>query len=100
MQQLRDRVGEHEQRLSHAEDAIPPLQELSNQDSRLIAQLQQKQDDLKNSMRRNNLRFIGLPEGVEGANPATFLEELFITAYGREAFYVICGGSRSPDARQ
>lgn len=48
--------------------------------------LQQKQDDLEICMRGNNLRFIGLPEGTEGNNPATFLEELLITSYGHEAF--------------
>lgn len=85
MQQLRDRVGESEQRLGRVGDSIPPLQESSDQANRLIAQLQQKQDDLENHM-RNNLRFIGLPESAEGNNPATFLEELLITTYGREAF--------------
>lgn len=69
MQQLRDRV-----------------QESSDQANRLITQLQQKQDDLKNRMRGNNLRFIGLPEGTEGNNLATFLEDLLITTYEREAF--------------
>lgn len=54
-----------------------------DQTSRHIAQLQQKQDDLENCMRRNNLCFIGLPEGD---NPAAFLEELLITTYGRAAF--------------
>lgn len=39
MQQLRDRVGESEQRLGRVEDTIPPLQESSNQANRLIAQL-------------------------------------------------------------
>lgn len=86
MQQLRDRVWKSEHRLGHKEDAFPPLQESSDQASRLIAQLQQKQDDLENCMRRNNLRFIGLPEGTEGNNPATFPEDLLITTYRQEAF--------------
>lgn len=37
-------------------------------------------------MWRNNLRFIGLLEGTEGNNPATFLKELLITSDGRGAF--------------
>lgn len=55
-----------------------PLQESSDQASHLITQLQQKQDDLENHMRRNNLRFIGLAEDMEGNNPATFLEDLLV----------------------
>lgn len=52
----------------------------------LIAQLQQKQDDLENRMRQNNLCFVGLLEKEEGNNLAIFLEELLINTYGREAF--------------
>lgn len=63
----------------------PPLQESSDQASRLIAQLKKKQDNLENRMRRNNLLFIGLPEGTEDNSPATYLEELLIATYGREA---------------
>lgn len=56
------------------------------QAAREIQQLLLKQDDLENRARRNNLRFIGLPEGAEGASPATFLEELLVTTYGRAEF--------------
>lgn len=76
--------GKH--RLGLVEDTLPPLQESSDQANRLIAQLQQKQDDLENRMRRNNLRYVGLPEGTEGNNPASFLKDLLITTYGRKAF--------------
>lgn len=51
-----------------------------------INQLLAKQDNMENRLRRCNLRFIGLPEGTEGKDPTTFLEQLLITRYGREAF--------------
>lgn len=51
-----------------------------------VDQILQKQDDLENRLRRCNLRFIGLPEGVEGGDPTTFLETLLCDTYGREAF--------------
>lgn len=35
-----------------------------------------KLEDLENRSRRNNVRFIGIPEGKEGADTAKFLEEL------------------------
>lgn len=68
------------------EDALRPLQDSSDQVHHHLAQLQQKKDDLKNRLGCNNLRFIGLPKGAEEANPATFLKDLLITTYGREAY--------------
>lgn len=85
-QKLRDRVTTGETRLGLVEDVIPPLQTSSNRMQRQIDQLFSKQDEMKNRLRRCNLRFIGLPEGAEGKDPSTFLEQLLITAYGREAF--------------
>lgn len=67
-------------RVSHVED---PLQDSSAQKHHLLSQLQQKQDDLDNRMRRNNLHFI---VRAEGANLALFLKDLLINAYGRETF--------------
>lgn len=51
-----------------------------------VNQLLQKQDEMENRLRRCNLRFIGLPEGEEGAEPPPFLEQLLCTTYGKEAF--------------
>lgn len=42
---------------------------------------------MENRLRRCNLRFIGLPEGVEGAEHPTFLEKLLCDTYGKEAFF-------------
>lgn len=67
-----------------------------------IQQLAQKHDNLENRARRSNLRFIGLPEGAEGPDPATFLEKLLINTYGREALsttFVVERANRMP-ARQ
>lgn len=40
---------------------------------------------MENRMRRCNIWLIGLPEGAEGKDPSTYLEQLFINTYGREA---------------
>lgn len=37
-------------------------------------ELNERADDLENRGRRKNIRIIGLPEGVEGTNPAAFLK--------------------------
>lgn len=85
-QKLRDRVKEAETRLSTVEDAIPPLLTSSDRVQRQIHQLLTKQDDRENRLRRCNIRLIGLPEGTEGKDTTTFLEQLLINTYGREAF--------------
>lgn len=43
-------------------------------------------DDLENSSRRNNIRKTGLPEKVEGMQPATFIEVFLKELFGSEAF--------------
>lgn len=86
LHKLRDRVKTAENRISNVEDAIPPLQEGTERIQRQIQQLFSKHDEMENRLRRCNLRLIGLPEGAEGKDPTTFLEQLLITHYGREAF--------------
>lgn len=41
-----------------------------------VALLWEKLEDMENRSRRNNVRFIGFPEGKEGGDVAKFLEEL------------------------
>lgn len=83
MTKLRERVTEAETRIGQAVDTLYPLQHSYEDLQRQLQQLAQKHDDLENRSRRSNLRFIGLPEG---ADPATFLEQLLINAYGRDTF--------------
>lgn len=40
-----------------------------------ILTLKDKVDDLENRSRRNNLRLVGFPEGVEGRDAVSFVEE-------------------------
>lgn len=86
MQKLRDRVGEAEHRISEVEDSLPPLQSSSDRLQQQVHLILQKQDDMENRLRRCNLRFIGLPEGSEGADPSSYLEQLLTQTYGRESF--------------
>lgn len=85
-QKLRDRVKDTEDRISTVEDSLHPLQISSDNMQLQVNQLLQKQDDMENRLRRSNLRSIGLPEGVEGTDPSSFLEQLLCTTYGKEAF--------------
>lgn len=102
MTKLRERVTEAETRIGRAEDIIHPLQHSCEDLQRQIQQLAQKHDDLENRSRRSNLRFIGLPEGAEGTDPATFLEKLLINTYGRDTFsttFVVERAHRMPARR-
>lgn len=85
-QKLKGRVTEAENRLGTVEDSLPPLQNTTSELQHQVNQLLQKQDDIENRLRRCNLRFVGLPEGVEGKDPPAFLENLLCDTYGKESF--------------
>lgn len=68
-QKLKGRVTEAETRLSNMEDSLPLLQNSMGDLQFQVSQLLQKQDDIENRLRHCNLRFVGLPEGVEGKDP-------------------------------
>lgn len=53
---------------------------------RQITQLIAKQDEMEKWLRRCNIHLTYLPEGAEGKHPTTFLEQLLINTYGRDAF--------------
>lgn len=73
LQKLRDGVTETENRISHVEDDMHPLQVTTEQLQHQFHTVLVKQDDMKNRLRRCNLRFVGLPEGSEGTDPLRFL---------------------------
>lgn len=83
---LRERVSETERRIGQVEDDISPLQVTTERLQYQLNVALSKQDDMENRLRRCNLRFVGLPEKAEGSDPPTFLENLLINNYGREAF--------------
>lgn len=92
---LKDRVTEAETRISNAEDALHPMRHTTEEIQRQLQQLHAHQDDMENRLRRCNLRFIGLPEKEEGADPTTYLESLLLKTYGREAFSVMFAVERA-----
>lgn len=49
-----------------------------------IKQLKDKIDELENQSRRQNLRLVGFPEGVEGRNPVDFMKEWLPKILGKE----------------
>lgn len=94
-QRTRERVTEVENRVSTLEDQAVPLSQRVDEAERTINRLHQHLDDQENRLRRCNLRFIGLPEGAEGTSPEAFLENLLISAYGKDQFSVMFAVERA-----
>lgn len=66
----KDRVTETETHISTAEDILHPLHHATEDLQRQIHQPNSHQEDMENRIRRCNLRFIGLPEHMEGKDSA------------------------------
>lgn len=79
MDKMRSRITFAEQRISHMEDTV----ESHNTDLRMlhtkIRALEYKAEDAGNRNRRNNLRIVGMTEGVEGNHPTEFVEKFLRT---------------------
>ena len=73
---IRSRVTEAERRLGEAEDMIVDHDSSIRALQSKVRALEYRAEDAENRSRRNNLRIVGLPEGVEGRAPAHFAEEL------------------------
>lgn len=86
MQKLRERTTEVEQRVSRLEDTARPLPSDLARVQKQLAEMTDKADDIENRLRRNNVRLVGLPEGVEGRAPEKFMEDWLKSTFGPEPF--------------
>uniref|UniRef100_H3AEK4 L1 transposable element RRM domain-containing protein n=1 Tax=Latimeria chalumnae TaxID=7897 RepID=H3AEK4_LATCH len=75
---LNHRVATAEQRVSNMEDAQQDLNHEVMELRKHIADLRSKVDDQENRARRNNVRIVGFPEGVEHGRPIKFLQETLL----------------------
>lgn len=80
---LQQKVDTHDSTIKELEcaasDQSDRLSELENLVQTLNAQVTQlnaKCEDLEGRSRRNNIRLVGVPEGVEGSNPTEFISGL------------------------
>uniref|UniRef100_H2ZSZ4 L1 transposable element RRM domain-containing protein n=1 Tax=Latimeria chalumnae TaxID=7897 RepID=H2ZSZ4_LATCH len=72
---LNHHVATAKQRVSNIEDAQQDLNREVMELRKHIADLCSKVDDQENRARRNNVRIVGFPEGVEHGRPIKFLQE-------------------------
>lgn len=71
---LRSRVAETKHRVSKNEDTVVEHRAALRTLQTKVKALEYRAEDAENRNRCNNLRIVGLPEGVEGNNPTGFVE--------------------------
>lgn len=76
LDKIRTRVAETERRVGDVEDTVTDHAASIRALQTKVRALEYRAEDAENRSRRNNLRIVGLPEGVEGRSPALFIEEL------------------------
>lgn len=79
LESLEDNAETLHERLAKMEDCCERLQADS-------AQLKAKLTELEGRNRRNNVRLIGLREGIEGPQPSKFFSQLFQDVFGQDTF--------------
>lgn len=66
VQNLHDRAGGMEKRISPLEDTVHSMSVNMRDNTGEMAALRAKIDNLENRLHRNNLRFVGFPDRTEG----------------------------------
>lgn len=77
LREITDRVEATEQRVADVEESHAEAAEMLTYTLELQKSIQTQLTDLEARSRRNNIRIHGIPEGAEGDNMKTFLEEFF-----------------------
>ncbi|KAJ1150663.1 hypothetical protein NDU88_003453, partial [Pleurodeles waltl] len=76
---LSTRVSQVEQRVSDLEDTNSQIESATSQVQFELEDLQNKLDEMENRSRRSNLRFVGVPEGLEAGLSVTKVASDLIT---------------------
>lgn len=79
MDKYRDRLSEVERRTSDTEDMVRDQGASLHMLQVPVKAMEARAEDQENRNCRNNLRVVGLPEGVEGRDPAAYTEQLLRT---------------------
>ena len=75
-----------ENTLSTQSDEIAELTTRLDHLEKANAALTSKAEDLENRSRRQNIRIVGLPEGLEGGSPSEFISKLLRSVVGNDVF--------------
>ena len=77
-------VREVESALNRQDSSITSIEDVMSELKREIGKLKDRNDDLENRSRRQNLRIIGIPEGAENGKPTAFMASFFTEVLGEE----------------
>lgn len=70
--------------LSDTMDRVAALEQSHEVMTKEHKKMHEKCMDLENRSRRQNLRFVGVPEGVEAGNPIRFIKDLLLELFGAD----------------
>ncbi|KAJ1136781.1 hypothetical protein NDU88_003195 [Pleurodeles waltl] len=79
--EIEAKLGLMEERIVAVEEEVDTLKEQSAARNEQLTDVMWKMEDFKNRQRRNNLRFLGIPEGLEGSNIRTYMVNLLRGAF-------------------
>lgn len=102
MDKYRDRLTEAERRVGDNEDVIRDHSASIRTLQVKMKTLESRAEDQENRNRRNNLRLVGLPEGVEGRDPEAYTEHLLRTLLPQAPFsthFAVERAHRMPSVR-
>ncbi|KAJ1163059.1 hypothetical protein NDU88_003522 [Pleurodeles waltl] len=75
------RIEVAETQISRSEDDVGSQKAIRDTMEKQLEDAQWKLTDLEDRLRHNNLRVLGIPEGVEGSDPRGFVVALFMEAF-------------------
>ncbi|KAJ1082119.1 hypothetical protein NDU88_002289 [Pleurodeles waltl] len=79
--EIEAQLGSMEERIVAVEEEVDTLKEQSPVRNEQLTDVMWKIEDFENRQRRNNLRFLGIPEGLEGSNIRTYMVNLLRGAF-------------------
>lgn len=86
VKEFSNRLTTAEQRISDTEDQVSGLQRTVDILQQQVKSFGEKLEDQENRSRRNNVRIVGLPEGVEGSDAVGFIEKWLPEVLGPDKF--------------
>ncbi|KAJ1179777.1 hypothetical protein NDU88_005011 [Pleurodeles waltl] len=79
--EIGERIAMIESRASVLEGEVGTMAQQSALNKTQLTDIQWKIEDFENRQRRNNLRILGIQEGMEGKDPRAFIVKIFRAAF-------------------
>ena len=86
LRNVADRVTDTDTKISELEDTVSTLRKEASTAHALVKEVAWRVEDAENRARRNNLRFVGFPEGQEGSRCDIFLKDWLLKTFTLDQF--------------